>query len=74
MKTATLSPPPRPPRNGNFTADLGEPDGGGKSNRLDVILRWCRRCLKLAVVVLLVIAVAQLALVLFQTVRLWFFS
>jgi len=29
MKTATLSPPPRPPRNGKIAGDVSDPDGGG---------------------------------------------
>jgi hypothetical protein len=74
VKTATLSPPPRPPRNGNFTGGLGEPAGGGKSGRHTSLFRWCQMGLKLAVAILFVIAVAQLALILFQTVRLWFFT
>ena len=74
MQTATLSPPPRPPRNVNSTGALGEPDNGGKPGRFANIRRWCRMCLKLVVAILFVVAVAQLALILFQTVRLWFFS
>jgi hypothetical protein len=71
MKTATLSLPPRPPRDGHVRSGLGEPDGEGSSGRSVNVLRWC---LKFAVIILLVIAVAQLALIMFQTVRLWFFS
>jgi len=70
MQTATLSPPPRPPRNGNFTGALGEPDGRG---RRAIVLRWCVMFLKLVVAILFVIAGAQLAFILFRTVRLWFF-
>ena len=29
MKTAPLSPPPRPPRNGKIAGDVSDPDGGG---------------------------------------------
>jgi hypothetical protein len=71
MKTATLSPPPRPPRDGNFTGGLGESGGGGESGRRAIILRWGRRFLKVGVFVLFVVALAQLAFVLVQTVRLW---
>ena len=74
MKTATLWPPPRPPRGGNFTGSLGEPDGSGQPGRHAPVLRWCRMVLKFLVLVLFAMAVAQLAFVLFQTVRLWFFS
>jgi hypothetical protein len=74
MNTATLSPPPRPPRNGNFTGASGEPNGGGTPGRLVGVLRWGRMFLKLLVCILLVIAATQLAFILFQTVRLWFFS
>jgi hypothetical protein len=74
MNTATLSPPPRPPRNGNFTGALGEPDGSRTPGRLASVLSWGRMFLKLLVCILFVIAVAQLAFILFQTVRLWFFT
>jgi hypothetical protein len=74
MKTAALSPPPRPPRDGKFGGSLGEPDGGRKFGRHAGILRWFRRSLKFVVVVLFAVAVLQLVFILFQTVRLWFFS
>jgi len=74
MTTETFSPPPRPPKNGNIAGDLGEPDGSGKPGRHAVVLSWCRMLLKLVVGLLMVVAVAQLAFILFQTVRLWFFS
>lgn len=74
MQTATLSPPPRPPWNVNVIGAPGEPDGGGKPGRFAGVRRWCRMFLKLVVGILLVIAVTQLAFILFQTMRLWFFS
>lgn len=74
MKTATLSPPPRPPRNENFTGGLGEPDGDGKSGRHTNVFHWCRVVLKFLVLLLFTVATAQLVFILFQTVRLWFFS
>ena len=74
MKTTTLSPPPPPPRGGNFAGGLGEPDGGGKSGRHTRILRWFRMSMKFVVVILFAMAVMQLGFILFQTVRLWFFS
>ncbi|HLX95935.1 MAG TPA: hypothetical protein VKU37_09330 [Verrucomicrobiae bacterium] len=74
MKTATLSSPPRPPGNGNFAGGLGEPGGGGRAGRRAIVRRWCRMGLKFVAAILFVMAAAQLAFVLFQTVRLWFFS
>jgi hypothetical protein len=74
MKTATLSAPPRPPRGGNFIGGLGEPGGGGKSGRHANVLYWCRMVLKFLVLLLFAVATAQLVFILFQTVRLWFFS
>jgi hypothetical protein len=71
VKTATLSPPPRPPKNGRCTSNLGEPGGGGGKfgGR-----PWWRMFLKFAVLLLFAVAAGQLAFILFQTVRLWFFS
>jgi hypothetical protein len=74
MKTAPVSPPPRPPRNGNVT--LGSYDWHNNPNSKGgaIFHRWGRMFLKLVVVGLLAIAVGQLALVLFQIVRLQFVS
>jgi hypothetical protein len=70
MKTATLCPPPCPPKGGRSTGNLGEPDGG--SGRYGG-RPWWRMILKFAVLVLFAVAAGQLVLILFQTVRLWFF-
>jgi hypothetical protein len=74
MKTAPVSPPPRPPRNGNVT--LGSYDWHNNPNpkRGAIFHRWGQMLLKFVVVGLLAIAVGQLALVLFQIVRLQFVS
>jgi len=70
VKTAPLSPPPRPPKNGRCASNLGEPGGGGKFGGRP----WWRTFLKFTVPVLFVVAAGQLAFILFQTMRLWFFS
>jgi hypothetical protein len=71
MKTATFSPPPRPPKGGRSTGNLGEPDGGsGIYGRRP----WWRMILKFAVLVLFAVAACQLVLIFFQTVRLRFFA
>lgn len=57
-----------------MTGAPGEPNSGGNPGRLVGVLRWGRMFLKLVVCILFVIAVTQLAFVLYQTVRLWFFS
>lgn len=73
METVTLAPPPRPPRGGNSADGLGEPNGG-RPGRQGRVFRWFRMCLKFVVVILLLVAVAQLIFVLLQTLRLWFYS
>jgi hypothetical protein len=73
MKTAPLSPPPRPPRTGNSTSGFyewhGGPNPGSRQPR-----HWWHMFLKFVVLVLFAMAAGQLALIIFQTVRLWFFS
>ena len=74
MQTAPVSPPPRPPRDGNVT--MGSHDWRNDPNPKGGAMfhRWGRMALKLVVLILLVIAVGQLALVLIQLVRLQFVS
>jgi hypothetical protein len=74
MKTAPVMPPPRPPSNGNITMGFHEWHGkpGGRFGFL--FARYGRMLLKLLVLGLLAVAVGQLGLIVFQTVRLWFFS
>ena len=69
MKTAPASPPPRPPRDGDVT--LGSHDWHNNPNSKGGARfhRWGRMLLKFVVVVLLAIAVGQLAFVLFEMVR-----
>jgi hypothetical protein len=74
MNTATLSPPPRPPRTGNIRGGLGEPDRNGPRGGRTGFSRWWRMGAKLLVAILLVIVITQLAVILFRTVRLWFFA
>ena len=73
MNTATLSPPPRPPRDGN-TPRLAGPDDGGNFGRHLKLSHWFRGLLKAAVLLLFALAAGQLLFILFRTVRLWFFS
>lgn len=72
MKTAPVSPPPRPPRNGNITMGYHDWSNNPNSRGRAIFLRYGRMLLKFVVLVLLAIAVGQLALVLFQIVRLQF--
>ena len=74
MKTAPVMPPPRPPRNGNITMGFHEWHGhpGGRFGFL--FARYGRMVLKALVLGLLAVAVGQLGYIVFQTVRLWFFS
>jgi hypothetical protein len=72
MNTATLSPPPRPPRNGNI-ARMAGPDDGGNSGYRANLRRWFRGLLKAAVLLLFALVAGQLTLILFRTISLWFF-
>jgi hypothetical protein len=74
MKTAPVMPPPRPPRDGNILASNydwhNDPNAGRHA-------RWHRfglMALKFFVFLLLAVAIGQLTLIIFQTVRLQFFS
>ena len=74
MKTAPLMPPPRPPRTGDI--GLGSHDWHDDPNSRGgaMFRRSWRMLFKFVVIALLAVAVGQLALVLFQIVRLRFFS
>ena len=74
MKTAPVLPPPRPPRDGNVTTGSCDWHNNPNSKGDAIFLLWGRMLLKFVVLVLLAIAVGQLALVLFQIVRLQFVS
>ena len=74
MKTAPVMPPPRPPRDGNVLAGSHDwhdnPNAGGRA-------RWYRfglMSLKFLVFLLLAFAIGQLALIVFNIVRLQFLS
>jgi len=74
MKTAPLMPPPRPPRTGNIATGFYEwhnnPNAGGRAR----LLRYALMGLKVLVLLLLAVALGQLALVIFNIVRLGFFA
>ena len=74
MRTAPVMPPPRPPRDRNMATGAHDwhdnPYGGFRAR----YRRYGRMLAKLVVLVMFAVAVGQLALILFETVRLYFFS
>ena len=74
MKTAPVMPPPRPPRKGNITMGFYDWHGHPGGRLRFLFWRYGRMALKVLVLALLAVAAGQLGLIVFQTVRLWFFS
>ena len=74
MKTAPAMPPPRPPRTGNLATGCPDWPDHPNAGRGAKWLFYGRVFLKFLVLFLLTVAIGQLALIIFQTVRLYFFS
>lgn len=74
MKTAPMSPPPRPPRDGNVTMGFYDWHDNPNAGRSAKWFRYGRMLAKFVVLILFAIAIGQLGLILFQIVRLGLFS
>ena len=74
MQTQPVMPPPRPPRNGNVLASCYDWHDNPNADRRARWHRFSLMALKFLVLLLLAVAIGQLALIIFQTVRLNFFS
>ncbi|TAK92802.1 MAG: hypothetical protein EPO07_19040 [Verrucomicrobia bacterium] len=74
MKTAPVMPPPRPPRDGDVVMGFHDWNENPNAGRWAKWRRFGRMLLKFLVLILFAIAVGQLALIVFQIVRLQFVS
>jgi hypothetical protein len=74
MKTAPVMPPPRPPRAGNIAMGCPDWHDHPHAGRGAKWLFYGRVFLKFLVLFLLAVSVGQLALIIFNIVRLQFFS
>ena len=74
MKPAPAMPPPRPPRDGNINPGFYDWHDNPNAGCGAKLLLYGRMFLKFLVFILFAVAVGQLGLIVFQIVRLQFFS